>query len=246
MRNIKFTLEYDGTNYSGWQSQSQSHVQTVQGIMEKRFSLLTKEKTVFNVAGRTDAGVHALGQVVNFYTESSIPPERFPYAAKSILPEDIVVVSAEEVGLDFHARFDARGKTYTYFIWNSATPSAFQCRYSWHIPRTLNTGRMQEGAAYFKGKYDFRSFCTSGSSVKSFVREINDCTVFADGKLIRVEVSANGFLYNMVRIIVGTLAEVGKGNMEPGDIEGIIAAQHREMAGPTAPPQGLFLVRVHY
>ncbi|MHB1419565.1 MAG: tRNA pseudouridine(38-40) synthase TruA [Bacillota bacterium] len=246
MRNIKLTIEYDGTNYNGWQYQPQSHVRTVQGLMEESLALITHESTRLIVAGRTDAGVHALGQIANFCTGSRIPLERIPYAANCILPDDIVVVSSEEVDPGFHAQHSARGKTYTYLIWNLATPSAFYSRYSWHMQQSLNVKCMQEAALHLQGQHDFRSFCASGSSVKNYVRELTACTVIADGNLLRITVEANGFLYNMVRIIVGTLVDVGRGKLQPADLAEIIASHQRETAGSTAPPQGLFLVRVHY
>lgn len=246
MRNIKLTLAYDGANYHGWQLQAPEHGPTIQGVLEDKLQLLTKQPVRVQGAGRTDAGVHALGQVASFATESRIPAERFPLALNSVLPPEIVALEAGDVSAEFNARFSAVRKTYRYHIYHAQQPSPFWYRYAWHVPNKLDLAAMEEGARLLTGTRDFRSFCASGSPVKNFVRTVDACRVEREGNIIQISITADGFLYNMVRIIVGTLVEMGKGKRDPGEMPGIIDSRTRVAAGTTAPPQGLFLVSVEY
>lgn len=246
-RRIKLTLAYDGTNYNGWQVQARPQgVKTIQGILEEKLKLLTKEEIKVVAAGRTDAGVHALGQVVHFDTNSTIPTERFPQALLSVLPWDIVPLAAEEVDENFHARYSARWKTYRYTIDTGPMPHVFWRRFAYHCPHPLDRKAMARATEYLLGEHDFRSFCASGSSAKNFVRTIAACRWKEEGQLLMLEITGNGFLYNMVRIIMGTLLEIGKGKLKPEAMGEIIAARDRKAAGPTAPAHGLCLLKVEY
>jgi len=246
LRNIKLTVEYHGGNYCGFQIQEKAGLPTIQGVLEGKLSLLAKEKIRIIGAGRTDSGVHAKGQVVNFFSKWKIPIDRVVVALNSVLPKDIVVIKAEEVPEEFHARFSPKAKSYRYQIYNSNVPSAFQADFAWFVPYSLDFAKMQQGAAFFLGTHDFASFKSSGSAVKNNVREIHSLELVQDGPLITINIKGNGFLYNMVRIITGTLVEVGKGRISPSDVKTILEAKDREKSGPTAPPQGLFLIKVGY
>lgn len=247
MKRIKLTVSYDGTDYNGWQIQTEPKgVKTIQGVIEEGLNKLTGEKIKVVAAGRTDAGVHALGQVVHFDTNSTIPVDRYPKALESVLPLDIVAVKAELVDESFHARYSAKGKTYHYTIDLGVSPHVFWRRFAYHHPFPLNIDAMQEAAKLLIGTYDFTSFCASGSSVKDFTRTITSSRIWQEGQFLHFQVSGNGFLYNMVRIMVGTLLEVGKGKIAPKEITNIIEAKSRDAAGPTLPPQGLCLVEVKY
>jgi len=244
MKNVKLTLEYDGSNYHGWQSQNNSLA--VQDVVYKAVFKLTGENVTINGSSRTDAGVHAYGLCANFITNSSIPPERFSFAMNSVLPSDIVVVKSEEVSLDFHARFNSKGKKYRYMIYNSTFPSALLRERACHEVRNLDESKMQEAAMKFLGTHDFSSFMAAGSVVKSPVRTIHSVEVTRDGNIINFEVLGNGFLYNMVRIMAGTLIEVGYGRIKVAEVENIILSKDRKRAGKTAPAHGLYLVKVYY
>lgn len=247
MRNIKLTIEYDGTNYHGFQTQdAPKRLPTIQDHLEAALSKITKEDIKINGSGRTDAGVHARGQVVNFLTNCTIAIERVVDALNSTLPFDIVVLKAEEVNVDFHARYSAKRKTYQYFIFNRRTRDAFSYKYSHHIPWKLDLVAMVEAAKYIIGTHDFTTFKASGSSVKDNVRTVIDLKLEQTGPMIIIEITANGFLYNMVRIIVGTLIKVGSGKLQPDDVKTIIAKKDRKLAGLTAPPNGLVLKSVEY
>lgn len=246
MRHLKITLAYEGTAYAGWQVQPEKHGPTVQGTVEAALSRLTGEKIRVAAAGRTDAGVHARGQVISFGTNSAIPVERWPWALNSVLPDDIVALEAAEVGPDFHARFSAKSKTYLYCIDNGLFPDVFWRRFAWHVRQPLDLFSMEKGAAYLKGRHDFRAFAAAGRPVKSFVREIKDIGWTRRDNLLYLHITADGFLYHMVRIIVGTLVEIGLRKRQPEDMAAILASRRRELAGPTAPPQGLCLERVEY
>lgn len=245
-KNIKLLVEYDGTNYVGWQRQPKFQGESIQGLLEESLEKIVCHQVQVIGAGRTDSGVHALGQVANFFTSSSIPVERLPAAVSSLLPRDIVVRKAREVPEDFHARYSAVEKTYRYTILVGPCRSAFEWRYSYHIPYQLNLEKMYRAAELMVGSHDFSSFCSQGSPVKNFVRTLKECRITNDDRHVNLEVTADGFLYNMVRIIVGTLLEVGRGRWEPEKVMEIIAARDRRLAGPTAPPQGLILVNVKY
>lgn len=245
MRYLKLTLAYDGTRYLGWQIQPQGP--TVQGVVEEKLSLLTKEEIKVVAAGRTDAGVHALGQVINFATRSNIPLEKWPLAANSVLPPDIAVLAAEEVDESFHARFSARAKTYVYLVLNTPVRDVFWRYYAYHVPGELDLAAMQAAARLFEGTHDFYAFSAPGRPVKDYRRTVFACRVEPlGGGRLKVEVTADGFLYQMARRIVGTLLLVGKGKISPEAIPEIIASRDRRLAGGAAPPHGLFLKEVHY
>ena len=224
MRNLKITLQYNGKEYCGWQKQP--NALGIQGTVEKAIYEITKEEVKVTASGRTDAGVHALGQVANFKTESKIPADRLPDALNAKLPKDISVISCEEVDIDFHARYNACGKTYRYLIYNKPYRSRLE-------------------AKSLIGTHDFGGFMSSGSSVKDTVRTIYDVDIQENDGMISIEVSGNGFLYNMVRIIVGTLVDIGRGRIKH-NMEEIINSKSRSMCGHTAPAHGLFLKKVNY
>ncbi len=246
MFNIKLVLEYDGTDYHGFQRQPMFHGPTIQGILEDRLARLTNQSVKLIMAGRTDAGVHALGQVINFTSDTKIPMDKLPKALNSLLPYDIRVKQAEIVPPEFNARFSARWKRYCYSLYNQPVSSVFNRRFTYHVPQRLDFPAMQEAALLMEGRKDFRAFCAAGSPVKNFVRSLTKCEVLREGPLIRITCEADGFLYNMVRIISGTLVEVGKGKIYPADIPGIIGSHDRTTGGVTAPPQGLCLMHVEY
>jgi tRNA pseudouridine38-40 synthase len=237
-------IQYDGTDYAGYQVQPDQP--TVQQSLEEALGRLVGEKVSLKAASRTDAGVHALGQVVSFTTENAIPAERVARALNDLLPVSISCVAAEESPETFHPRYDARSKLYTYRILNRPTPSPFICRYAWHLTPALDVGAMRDGAASLLGEHDFAAFCAAGSAVEDTVREISRLDLEADGDLLEMRIAGSGFLYMMVRIIMGTLVEVGLGRMTPGRVAEILAQGDRNQAGPTASPQGLCLVRVDY
>ncbi|OGP72847.1 MAG: tRNA pseudouridine(38-40) synthase TruA [Deltaproteobacteria bacterium RBG_16_50_11] len=245
MRTIKLTIEYDGTNYQGWQVQPQGS--TIQGVIEEKLSVLTGEKVHLIGAGRTDAGAHASGQVAHFKTESSLKVLTVQKALNSLLPSDMVIRKVEEVDENFHARKSSRSKIYEYRVLNETVRSPFQREYAWHIPYPLNWGEMKRATKKLIGQHDFSSFRSAGSSTRTSVRKV----VRAEWKgsrdgLIRFEIEANGFLKQMVRAIVGTLVEVGKGKISAAEFQGIIESKDRKEAGPTAPAHGLFLKEVKY
>lgn len=245
MRNIKLTIEYDGKGFNGWQKQPNKL--NIQGTIEQAIKTITGEEIELNASGRTDAGVHALGQVANFKTNSNIPIEKIAIAINSNLKKSIRILQAEEVEERFHSRLSCKKKTYRYVINNSDIPSAIYRNLETHIPIKLDVGKMQEGAKYLEGEHDFKSFKASGTSSKSSVRTIYSAKVIQmPNERIYIELTGNGFLYNMVRIIAGTLVEVGSGKIKPEEIKSIIEAKDRAMAGKTLPPQGLFLVSVNY
>ncbi len=244
MRNIKLTIEYDGTAYHGWQSQQ--NAVTVQDVVTNAIMKLTGEKVSITGASRTDAGVHALGQVCNFFTASPIPADKFAYALNTLLPKDIVIRGSEQVPSDFHARFSAKGKMYRYVFYNSPFPSALERNRAYHIYYPLDESAMTSAAAHLVGTHDFEAFSAAGSSVKSTVRTITKASVIRRGDLVELTVAGDGFLYNMVRIIAGTLVEVGFGKKMPGDVPDIIKSLDRRLAGRTAPAQGLYLVEIYY
>ena len=244
MRNIKLILQYDGTGYHGWQMQK--NAPTVQETLSEAVYKVTGAKPQLTGSSRTDAGVHAKRFVCNFKTESGIPCERLPIALNTYLPEDIICLFAEEADADFNARFSAKGKCYTYYILNSKFPDAFRRNYSWHFPYDLNIDNMKKAALAFVGEHDFAGFASSGATTVTTVRTIYSLDVEKDGDLIKITAKGNGFLYNMVRIIAGTLAFVGCGKLDASEIPEIILSCDRSRAGITAPPQGLFLTEVYY
>ena len=244
MRNIKLTIEYDGKDFNGWQKQPNKL--NIQGTIEKAIQELTGEEVELNASGRTDAGVHALNQVANFKTNSNIPIEKIAIALNSKLKKSILIKNAEEVDEMFHSRLTCKRKTYRYVINNSKYGTAIYRTMECHIPYKLDIEKMKKAAKFFEGEHDFKAFKASGTSSKSSVRTIYKADVLKDGDRIFIELTGNGFLYNMVRIIAGTLVEVGLGNIHPEDIENIINDGKRQNAGKTLPAHGLFLVNVEY
>ena len=245
-KNIKLIIEYDGTNYHGWQSQIGSGMPTIQDTLERALHDLTHETVKTYASGRTDAGVHALGHVANFMTESSIPPEAWAPALNHCLPNDIRVLLSEEAPVDFHARFSALGKFYNYRILNRRAPSALYRKYSWHVNLRLNLKKMRLAAALFTGKHDFSAFRGSGCSAKTPVRTIRAAVIKKTGDFIEIGIEADAFLQHMARNITGTLVEVGLGRFSPDEVTRMLKSRDRTTAGRTAPPQGLYLVKVYY
>ncbi|MGN0318467.1 MAG: tRNA pseudouridine(38-40) synthase TruA [Lachnospira sp.] len=300
MRRIKLVVAYDGTNYSGWQIQPKA--KTIEAVLDDAINCLTGEKVHVIGASRTDAGVHAMGNVAVFDTESKIPGEKFAFALNRFLPEDVSIQSSREVSSDFHPRHCNTRKTYRYRILNTKMPVPQLRNYTWHVDAPLNINRMRAAARYLVGEHDFKSFCCVRTQVESTVRTIYDIRITADygqqvhrsedmgcGSLedsgeieggdriadgdriqdgyriqdwddpvkddgtkelvngeITIEITGNGFLYNMVRIIAGTLIQVGKGRFEPVEVKKMLLAEDRTMAGQTAPPQGLTLMNIEY
>lgn len=245
--NIRLDLQYDGTDFNGWQVQKgQTGSRTVQGELKKAVESIVKEPVVLIGAGRTDAGVHARGQVANFMTSKPIPEDRWCPALNSVLDEDIRVTGAREVPLDFHAQYSAVKKMYCYYILNSEYADVFLRRYTLFCSHKLDIKSMRAAAEKLKGRKNFKAFCASGSGVKSFERTIYQADIFSRGKLLVFRITADGFLYKMVRTIVGTLLEIGKGKQPPEWVDSIIEGGQRVNAGPTAPPQGLVLEKVWY
>ena len=244
MKRVKIVVAYDGTNYHGWQIQPNEV--SVEEIINNKLSELTGEEIKIIGASRTDAGVHAMGNVAVFDTESRIPGEKFSYALNQRLPEDIRIQSSEEVAQDFHPRYCDCCKTYRYQILNAEFPIPTQRLYSHFIYYDLDVKAMRQAAQYLVGEHDFKSFCSSKTSVEDTVRTIYDVKVISEDQMISIFVKGNGFLYNMVRIIAGTLIEVGLGRKQPEEIKEVLKQQDRQIAGPTAPAKGLTLMQIDY
>ena len=244
MRNIKLTIEYDGREYNGWQKQPNKL--NIQGEIEKALSTITGEEIELNSSGRTDAGVHAIGQVANFKTNSKIELDRLILALNANLKKSRVIKDAEEVPEDFHARYSCKKKTYRYIIDNSKYGSAINRYLEYHIPQVLDFEKMERTIKYFEGTHDFKAFKASGTSSKSSVRTIFKAKIKKKEEKIIIELTGNGFLYNMVRIISGTLVDVGLGKINPDEIPSIIEEGVRQRAGKTLPPHALYLVKVEY
>ena len=245
MRNIKLVIEYDGKEYNGWQKQPDKL--NIQGTIEKAIERITGEQVDLMASGRTDRGVHAIGQVANFKTDSNIPIEKFAIAINSNLKKSILIKSAEEVDERFHSRLTCKKKTYRYVINNSKYGTAIYRNLETHIPIKLNVEKMKKAIKFFEGEHDFKAFKASGTSSKSSVRTIYKAEIKEmPNERIWIELTGNGFLYNMIRIIAGTLVDVGLGKIEPEEIKNILESKNRENAGKTLPPQGLYLVNVQY
>jgi tRNA pseudouridine38-40 synthase len=244
VRNIKLLLCYDGTDFHGWQRQCDRR--TVQQVLEEAIGQLTGTASPTKASGRTDAGVHALGQVAQFCTASLHAPEVFVRGLNALLPHDVRVLGATEVPESFHATLDAKGKLYRYVIDNGPIADPCQIRYSHHVFQELDVPLMHQAAQALLGRHDFHSFETHWPNRTSSVRTIQRIGVSRVGRFVWVEVEADGFLYNMVRTITGTLILVGLNRWPPARVAQALAAEDRQKAGPTAPPQGLFLVRVRY
>ena len=237
-------IEYDGTNYGGWQRQK--NAVTIQQRVEEALARITGEESVVHSSGRTDAGVHARGQVAHFDTQSRIPPQRIAYALNSTLPEDIRILQSVAAPDSFHARFAAKRKTYRYSICNTYCGTALYRNLAAHVPGKLDAAAMEEGARNFIGEQDFKACMAAGSPVRSTVRTMYSCTAWREDNMVFIETCANGFLYNMVRIIAGTLIRIGQGKMAPADVKEILAGRNRVQAGFTAPARGLCLQNVDY
>jgi tRNA pseudouridine38-40 synthase len=244
MRNLRLDICYDGTRYRGWQRLSGTD-QTIQGKLETALSRILDEHIEISGSGRTDAGVHARGQVANFHCESAMPCEQILAELRRYLPEDIGIYSCRECSPRFHARLNAKEKTYRYRIWNSDSPCVFDRRFVTVIPDRLDLGAMQAAAAHFPGEHDFSAFCGNPKFKKTTVRYIRSLTVERVGEEIRITATGNGFLHSMVRIIVGTLVEVGRGQRDPDSIPALFGGKRAE-AGFLVPPQGLCLMEVEY
>ncbi len=247
MKTIAMAVVYDGTAYHGWQRQK--NAVTVQQTIEEALCALTRESVQIVGCSRTDAGVHALDYVFHFQSHTEIPVEKLPYALNYHLGTDICVLAAWEMPEDFHARFSARGKEYHYRIWNRPMPNPFLTRYSWHVPYHLDVAAMKKAAPAMEGTHDFAGFMASGGDQKTTVRTVRLSEVCEDPQtpgLITVKIAADAFLYNMVRIMTGTLVEIGLGKIPAEELPAIIASCDRRRGGRTAPPQGLFLKQVYY
>ncbi len=245
MRNIKLVIEYDGKDFNGWQKQPSKL--NIQGEIERAIMEITKEDDIdLTASGRTDAGVHALGQVANFKTNSNIPVEKFPIAINTKVKKSIVIKSAEEVPERFHSRYNCKKKTYRYIINNSEYGSAIYRNQEYHVPQKLDIEEMKKAIKFFEGEHDFKGFKASGTSSKNSVRKIYKTKIYEKDERIIIELTGSGFLYNMVRIISGTLVDVGLGKIKSDDIPNIILSGDRKKAGKTLPPQGLYLLKVEY
>ncbi len=244
IRRVRLTVAYDGTNYHGWQLQE--NAVTIESELNRCLSWLLGERIQVIGASRTDAGVHALGNVAVFDTKSRIPPEKISYALNQKLPEDIRVQKSEEVCLDWHPRHVPSRKTYEYRIYRAEFPMPVKRLYSYFTYRPLDVERMRRAAVYLEGRHDFKSFCQTGAKVESTVRTIYSLNLEEQGDDLVIRVCGNGFLYNMVRIIAGTLMEAGQGKREPESMPQVLAALNRSAAGPTAPARGLTLVKYEF
>lgn len=246
MRNIKITISYDGTRYSGWQRQN--NAVGVQNLVEKAVQKITGKYIPIHGSGRTDKGVHSYGQVASFSGEFSIPVANIPRALNTHLKDDIVVLSAEEENLDFHARYSSTGKSYIYKVYNNEIRDPIIRNYTYHINKPLDIDAMIEASNCLLGEHDFKAFMSNGSNVKTTVRRIDEITIGKDKEndIITFYFKGNGFLYNMVRIIVGTLIQIGHGKRMAVDMVSILESLDRTKAGPKAGAEGLFLNEVYY
>lgn len=244
MKRVRLTVSYDGTNYCGWQVQPNGI--TIEEVLNKKLSDLTGEEIAVTGASRTDSGVHARGNVAVFDTASPIPAERMAYALNRKLPDDIVIVKSEEVPPDWHPRYQDCTKTYEYHIWNAEVPDPAKRHTTYHVSYHLDIGKMQKAARYLVGEHDFVSFCSIHRNVKTTVRTIYSIEIEKEKEALTIRIRGNGFLYNMVRIIVGTLLRVGRGFYTPEQVKDILEAKSRDAAGVTAPPQGLMLMEIRY
>lgn len=244
MKRVRLIVSYDGTNYCGWQIQNNGI--TVEEVLNRALTDLCREEIAVIGASRTDSGVHALGNVAVFDTNSRIPGEKFSFALNQRLPDDIRIQRSDEVADDWHPRFQDTVKTYEYCFLNRRIPDPMRRLYSYFIYYPMNVENMQKAAGYLIGEHDFKSFCTPRTQVRSTVRTIYDLTLTKEGDEIRMRITGNGFLYNMVRIIAGTLARVGTGLYTPEQVKEILEAKDRNVSGPKAPPQGLTLLSIAY
>lgn len=244
MKNIKIIIEYDGTNYCGWQKQE--GLKTIEGEIEKAIYKSTGQNVKLYASGRTDAGVHAMAQVANFKIDTTIPAERIKYPLNDKLPEDIVIIKSEEVDYNFHSRFNAKSKTYKYLIYQNETRSALLRNCAYHTDYKLNLEEMKKSLKYLIGRKDFTSFTAIRSNEEKNIRTIFSADLYQDKDFIVFEIKGNGFLHNMVRIIVGTLIEIGYGKRKADDMKNIIEKKDRLSAGKTVSSCGLYLKEVEY
>jgi tRNA pseudouridine38-40 synthase len=245
MRNIKLVIEYDGAQYYGWQRQN-GH-RSIQQTLEEKIKLITKEDVTVIGSGRTDTGVHAINQIAHFKMAGDINDANLLNALNCVLPDDIVIKQLEEVHPSFHARFDVKSKKYIYQIWNGQSNMAINRYYYWYIRKELDLENMHRAAEHLTGMHDFSAFCGAGSKVKDYIRTVLEVKIAKEdqGKVLII-ISADGFLRHMVRNIVGTLVDVGKGKISPEEFKTILDSQDRKQAGMTAPANALFLVEVNY
>jgi tRNA pseudouridine38-40 synthase len=242
--NVAFWVAYDGSSYCGWQRQK--HHKTVQGVLEKKLSRVLGKDIAIHGSGRTDSGVHALAQCVTFTAELNMPVDRIKIAMNKILPQDIFIKEIKEMPDSFHARYSAIGKTYIYKVYLDRERDPFKDKYYCHYPYELNVDDIRKAMKYFLGTHDFRTFMASGSQVSNTIRTIHEFRLKAEGNILEFSITGDGFLYNMVRIIIGTLFQVGRGKVPVNEIQGIIEAKDRSAAKWTAPAQGLYLKEVLY
>ena len=245
MRNFRIDLCYDGSRYKGWQRLGRGE-NTIQDKLEQVLSRLMEAPVEVIGSGRTDAGVHALGQVANFHCDTDLRSEEICRHLRQYLPTDIGVLSVTEVGSRFHSRLSAVGKTYRYRIWNSDSPCVFQRKYVWNLPEELDVPKMEQAAQILIGTHDFLAFCSNKHFKRSSVRTIYDLRIFRQGEELVFEIHGDGFLQHMVRIMVGTLVEIGRGERDVDSLEAVFASRKRENAGMTAPACGLCLLEVEY
>ena len=244
MKRVKLVVAYDGTNYRGWQIQNNG--ETIESMLNRAISSLTGEDIHVMGSSRTDSGVHAMGNVAVFDTEARMAADKFSYALNQRLPEDIRIQMSEEAELDFHPRYCDSEKTYEYRILNRKFPVPTERLYSYFYHYKLDVDKMREATSYLIGRHDFASFCGSGAQVKTTIRTVTGIEVFREGDMVTIRVSGTGFLYNMVRIISGTLIEIGNGQYPPERMQKILDAKDRSAAGPTAPAQGLTLMGIQF
>lgn len=245
MRNIKLSIRYDGTEFHGFQRQD-GGVRTAQGEIEKALRSLLGEEIETAGAARTDAGVHALGQVVSFQTATNIPPDKIAPALRRLLPPDLQTVSSEEAAVDFNARFSAKGKEYNYIFCRTGASVPFLRNLALHVRSALDVEEMKKALAFLEGEHDFSAFRNEGSTPTKPVRTITSTSVTESGFLLIISVCGSGFLYKMVRNIAGMALEVGRGKLKAETVPEIIESRDRSLAGPTLPPHGLYLIRVDY
>lgn len=246
MRNLRLEIEYDGSNYAGWQIQSKCRVRTIQQVIEETLRSILQEKIKLIVSGRTDAGVHAKAQVVNFFTHSKISLPKLKLALNGILPEDIKVIRIKNEALNFHSRFSAKSKLYRYTILNRDYSSPLLRNTVYFYPHPLDVKLMRKEASVLLGKHNFRAFQASQGKEKNPVKIIKKIDISQKDNFIYIDIEADGFLYNMVRNIVGTLIEIGRGRFAEGSLKKILRLKDRRLAGQTAPASGLCLLKVRY
>ncbi|NLK63482.1 MAG: tRNA pseudouridine(38-40) synthase TruA [Tissierellia bacterium] len=244
VRNIKLLIAYDGTAYYGWQTQLNKP--TIQETIEKALRVVMKQKIDLTGSGRTDRGVHALGQVANFKADTKIHQDKIKIALNANLPSDIRILESVDVHPDFNSRFDAVDKTYMYQIYNDRVQNPFYARYSCFIPQILDIDKMENALKLILGTHDFQGFMAAGSNVKTTVRTVYDARLLKKGSLLKIYIKGDGFLYNMVRIIAGTLIDIGKGLIDISCIDKALTDKDRRVLGQTAAPEGLFLIQVNY